>query len=76
MQSFKFFFLTERTLSVLAKNSLFSIPRDFLFRQFVVGILFCIFVRRYFHLKISWDLDYEQSLFFLGPSSKTPETRK
>ena len=22
------------------------------------------------------DLDYEQSLFFLGPSSKTPETRK
>ena len=21
-------------------------------------------------------LDYEQSLFFLGPSSKTPETRK
>ena len=22
------------------------------------------------------NLDYEQSLFFLGPSSKTPETRK
>ena len=25
---------------------------------------------------VSYWLDYEQSLFFLGPSSKTPETRK
>ena len=25
---------------------------------------------------VSHKLDYEQSLFFLGPSSKTPETRK
>ena len=23
-----------------------------------------------------YEIDYEQSLFFLGPSSKTPETRK
>ena len=25
---------------------------------------------------LSYWLNYEQSLFFLGPSSKTPETRK
>ena len=48
MQSFKFF-LTEGTLCVLAKNSLFTIPGDFLFRQFVIGIFFCIFVCCYFH---------------------------
>ena len=28
-------------------------------------------------LCINWSIvDYEQSLFFLGPSNKTPETRK
>ena len=27
---------------MLAKNSLSTIPEDFLFRQFVVGIFFCI----------------------------------
>ena len=32
----------------------------------------------YFAIYPKWkkSLDYEQSLFFLGPSSKTPETRK
>ena len=29
------------------------------------------------NVNLPWsDLDYEQSLFFLGPSNKTPETRK
>ena len=27
-------------------------------------------------LRLIYHIDYEQSLFFLGPSSKTPETRK
>ena len=27
-------------------------------------------------LRLMYHIDYEQSLFFLGPSSKTPETRK
>ena len=35
-----------------------------------------VFKTKVLHFKIENTLNYEQSLFFLGPSSKTPETRK
>lgn len=67
------FFLTEKTLCVLAKNSLFTIPGDFLFRQFVVGILFCIFVCRYFRQENLLELKMYYNLceLYQGPNKSS-----
>ena len=53
------------------------------YENFVAPASICTFFPPYlagnwvkFQLNEPLSLDYEQSLFFLGPSSKTPETRK
>ena len=42
----------------------------------VISLKIAICLTIYASSMINKGLDYEQSLFFLGPSSKTPETRK
>ena len=50
-------------LTVEDKFHIFALP-------YIILYLFSSALRLIYHI------DYEQSLFFLGPSSKTPETRK